>query len=1113
MASHLEFRTAFIGRIDELAQLRAAYQSARSGKGKLVLLSGPPGIGKSRLAAEITNDVTDAGGRVLTGRSWEAGGAPAYWPWIQAIRGYLRSAGRETLEGQLAGVGADVMTILPELGDQISGPKGDGDPTTDRFLLFDAFSTFLRNVADSEPLVIVLEDLQAADVPTLLLLEFVTNQLADAAILIVASYRDVALTPEHPLTGTLAELHRSPVTTHLTLGGLDADEATRFLEAIAGEELASTFAVALHHQTAGNPLFLGEAAQLITARGSEVATSSMARVMVPPEIRTVIERRLDGLSPECRSLLETTSVLGNEFDVEVAAKVAEVTIDVLLDRMAEAVSAGLVVESLRGVGTFGFAHDLVRQVLYAGLTPSVRIRLHRQAAAVLEATYGESEDDHLAELARHHFEAATGGDHEKAIQYGRRAAEQSLARLAYEEAVRLFEMTVQTLEGSDPSDRASLGQVLLSLGDACVKAGDLQAAGKAFLRAADVARRIGDSRLMGLAAAGYGGRFVWARAGDDKAMVPLLQDALVMLGGEDDALRVRLLSRLACALRSVGDRNYGAALARQALDMARQLDDPETLIYALVGMSGAMWWPENSLERIDMGRELVAIGQKAGLIDGLIYGHTTLCFALTELGDFAAARRELQLAGRAGGSLKLATQRWLDGAMGAVFEISDGHFEQAEPVIDEMLHQPPISPARDNISAALFQLFLVRREQGRLEEITDMVRKAATNFPWYPFHRLALAQLLRSTGSVAEASSLFGELGDGGFSLFQQDNYWVLSLCLASELAVDLGDVELAQTLADLLTPCSGLNAVGFPEGSLGAVDRYLGLLAGFLGDPDGAVQWFERALLLNERNRARPWVAHTHYDLAGALLERGGSSDAVEAQRHLRLALAICEDVGLPVLQSAVESALGANRSTPEPPAETTSALFRREGDYFSIAFNGVDFKIKDSKGMRYLGSLLRSPGKELHVLDLIAGERGVEASVRGIVEARHDDLVVGESSLPVIDRPAREAYERRLADLQDDIAEAERFGDVERVETARTEHDFLVAELSSALGLGGRDRVAASAAERARVNVTRAIRSALAKIDSHDPVLGQHLDTTIRTGVFCSYNPDPLHPVHWDT
>jgi hypothetical protein len=559
-----------------------------------------------------------------------------------------------------------MIALLPELGDLApSGtmPAGGGDPTTERFRLFDSMSTFLRNMADTEPLVVVLEDLQAADVPTLLLLEFVTSQMAEAAILILATFRDVELTPEHPLTATLAELHRSPVTTQLVLGGLDADEVARFLEAMAGREAASTLSTTLHHQTGGNPLFLGEAVRLIAASTSESASSALARIMIPAEIRAVIERRLEGLSSETTGLLETLSVLGNEFDIEVAAKMADLDVGVLLDRLGEAVAAGLVIDSRGGPGTFGFAHDLIRQTLYASLSPAIRVRLHRHAAGVLEEAYAEDEDEHLTEVALHHFEAAAGGSHEKAVEYGRRAGEQALRGLAFEEAARLFEVAVQMLETSDRPDRASLGYLLLALGDARVGAGDLQGAGRAFRRAAEAGRRVGDVRLLARAAIGYGGRFIWSRAGNDTAMVPLLQDALVMLGGEDDKLRARLLSRLACATRSSPDREHSSALARQGVELARQLDDPPTLAYALTGLLGAIWWPENPEERLQLGLELVQVGVSAGGVEGEVDGHMASLAALAELGDFAAARMELRLLSQAGGSLPIAAQRWLEGAL------------------------------------------------------------------------------------------------------------------------------------------------------------------------------------------------------------------------------------------------------------------------------------------------------------------------------------------------------------------------------------------------------------------------------------------------------------------
>lgn len=1083
----------------------------------MVLVSGPPGIGKSRLASEFIEEVTAEGTIVLVGRSWEAGGAPPYWPWVQTIRSYFGHVDSDALL-DLLGEGAPVMkAMFPELGELSSGTAPPlTDPDAERFRLFDATARFLCNAAKSSPLVIVLEDLQAADVPTLLLLQFVAAQLSECGVLIVATYRDIELTPEHPLTHALSELNRAPVTVQMPLAGLDADEVARFVEAAVGPAASSTLTATLHMQTNGNPLFLGETVRLLAAgTDGELSHPNMIRASIPVEIRAVIERRLEGLSSQCRRVLDAVSVLGKEFDVEVGAHLTEESVDDLLDHLGEAVAAGLLIEARSGPGTFAFAHDLIRHTLHALLAPAQRIRLHRRAAEVLEEAYSQDRGEHIAELALHHFEAVAGGDHHKAVEYGRKAGEMAIRRLAYEEAVRLFELTVQVIEGSEEDDGVLYGHLLLDLGDARVRAGDLPGAEKAFLRAAGAARRLGDARMLARAAIGYGGRFILARAGGDTEMVPLLQDALVLLGGEDDALRVRLLSRLACATRSIGDRDHGAALARQGLDLARQLGDSKTIAYALAALAGATWWPENPEDRLELGRELVSIGEAQGSAEAVVDGHMTRCAALVELGDFPAARRELDLLSHVGGPLRLQSHRWLEGAMRALFALSDGVFEEVEGWIEEMLRQAPSTPARDNISAALFQRFLLRREQGRLPEIEDSARRAAAEFTWYPIHRVALADLLVKTGPVSEARAILNELAADGFSGFHRDNYWLASMCLAAEVVIALDERDLAGVLGSLLEPFAHLSAVAFPEGSLGSVARYLGILAACRGDHDAAVDWYEKALESNRANVALPLVAHTHHDLAVELLARGGDGDEREARSHLDLARRLCDELGLGALGDALQDLA----DVPGPELESGQSLesdlaaFLREGEYFSVVFEGVDFKIKDSKGLRYLAMLLAAPGREIHALDLVTGASGVDPSLRGTVTPYDDrDITVGTNS-PVIDRSARVAYQHRLAELEDDIAEADRFGDHERASIARGEQAFLVRELASALGLDGRDRMAVSAAERARVNVTRAIRSSLAKIDSYSPVLGRHLDATIRTGVFCAYVPDPQHPIDWRT
>ena len=196
---------------------------------------------------------------------------------------------------------------------------------------------------------------------------------------------------------------------------------------------------------------------------------------------------------------------------------------------------------------------------------------------------------------------------------------------------------------------------------------------------------------------------------------------------------------------------------------------------------------------------------------------------------------------------------------------------------------------------------------------------------------------------------------------------------------------------------------------------------------------------------------------------------------------------------------------------ASSPTAIFRREGEFFTVSFEGRSFQIKDMKGMRYLSSLLASPGREIHVLDMVAGVSGIDPTTRGTARFDSPSEPAGEDAGPMLDGPAREAYARRLIDREEEIAEAEAFGDRGKAESGREEKDFLVSELAAAVGLGGRHRRAVSQSERARVNVTRAIRAASNKIATHSPALGDHLSVTIHTGTFCAYRPDPRSPISW--
>jgi DNA-binding SARP family transcriptional activator len=386
----------FVGRARELAALEEGLSDALAGRGRIVLIAGEPGIGKSRLVDELATRARAQDAQVLVGRCWEAGGAPAYWPWVQALRGHLPEAKRDAVA---------LAELVP--GDEL--PELDTEGA--RFRLFAAVSAFLREAAEARPLVVVLDDVHAADEPSLLLLRFVAREIVDSRLAVVCAFRDVDPTPRDPLTAALAELVREPHTTQIALAGLTEHDVSRYVELAAGTEPTRELVATIHAETEGNALFVAEVVRLLEAEGR--LGEPAAALRIPPGVRAVIGQRLARLSPACRDLLAAASVLGRDFGLDVLQRLGDVDRDELLDALDEAVSERAVVDVPRSPGRLRFAHALIRDTLYDDLAPMRRLRLHERAGAAIEAVHGGDLSPHLSELAQHYVAAAAAGPADK----------------------------------------------------------------------------------------------------------------------------------------------------------------------------------------------------------------------------------------------------------------------------------------------------------------------------------------------------------------------------------------------------------------------------------------------------------------------------------------------------------------------------------------------------------------------------------------------------------------------------------------------------------------------------------------------------------------------------
>ncbi len=1100
----------FVGRERELSELLAGVDDALEGRGRLFLVAGEPGIGKSRLTDELAAQARERGVRVLWGRCWEAGGAPTYWPWVQALRAHVREQPPEALRGQLGAGTAELAQILPEVREVLGDVPAPTplDPEGARFRLFDATAAFLRNASAAQPLLIVLDDLNVADTPSLLLLQFVAGELSETRILLVGAYRDVDVPPGDALASTVRELARQRVTRRLHIGGLAERDVARFIELSAGIAPPAGVVAAVYEETEGNPLFVGEVVRLLADEGrlETVASEPSWHLRIPQSARAVIERRLERLSDECKDVLTLASVVGREFGLEALRRLSDLGSDELLVVLDEAIEARVVSEMPGALGRLRFSHALIRDVLYDALSTARRIRLHRRLGEVLEELYASEPEPHLAELAHHFFQAAPGGDIERAIDYARRAGDRAAALYGYEDAVRLYRMSLDALDFREPADDLARCNLLLGLGEAQARAGEDAAAKTTFLAAAEIGRRARLPEQLARAALGYGHRYLWIRASGDPHVVPLLEDALAALPESGSPTRVRLMGRLACARRSDPDREPGAALSEQAVAMARRLGDAATLAYALDAHYGAHWWYDNPWQRLDLAAELAEVARESQDGERIVQAHLAQLAALLELGRIPEAEGALADLAQVANKIRQPAQQWMAVAIRAMLALLRGEFAQAEELIREALQLG--GPALADADAAFrAQNAWLRKEQGRFDELEAAMRRTAEELWWYPMFRCFLAELYADLDRTADARRVFDELVASDFeALLPRDNEWLVCATVVADVCAYLGDVDCARKLYDELLPFADLNVVGVAESARGSAARSLGVLAALLGCHDEAERHFRAALAANERMGARPWVARTRHEYAQMLLARDAPGDAERARELLGAALETARGLGMVTLAARIEVAGG---RVPPSPATRAQALFRREGEYWSVVYEEDAFRLRDSKGLHYLARLLAAPGKEMHALEL-AGAHAVDAR-KVPVDDGLDVAGFGDAG-EILDARAKAEYRQRLEELRDELEEAESWNDPERATRARDELEFIARELSAAVGLGGRDRRAASAAERARVNVTRAIKSTLVRIREHSPALGAHLERTVRTGTFCTYSPDPRLLTRWE-
>ena len=962
----------FVGRQRELGELTSALDDAIAGRGRLVMLVGEPGIGKTRTARELSTIAEQRGAQALWGRCYEGEGAPPYWPWVQPIRAYVQQAEAERLRSEMGPGAADIAEIVPEVKDRLPDlepPSALDSPESARFRLFDSVTNFLKRASENQPLVLVLDNLHWADRSSLLLLEFLTQEIGSSRLLVLGTYRDVDVSRHDPLSQALGNLIREQSFHRVQLRGLSQKEVEQFAETVTGAGLAPALAQAVHARTEGNPLFVGEVVRLLAQEGQE--GNPEADIRIPEGVRDAIGRRLNLLSEECNRALTVASVVGREFTLELLVRLIDDSPqNKLLDILEEGLAAKVIEELPPVVGRYQFSHALVQRTLLDELSLTRRVQLHARIAETMEELYEYDAEAHAAELAHHFAEAQTLLGIERLVKYSKMAGDQALANFAHSEALSHFQRALAAMEGQPMN--VETAEILFGLGRAQVAILQEREAEDSLTRAFDF---YVESKQLAQA----------------MAIVESLPPGTGLIGFTDITLRAlelvqpeslqegRLLCRYGVSLgHELKDFDGAKSAFDRALEIARREGDAALEMRTLAAAADVVGWQLRFKEALELSLKAIELSNYVEDLYAEALARTWANVCLTATGEPKRARPHgeacLSVAEKLRDNYRLGVALWSrqlpDSYSGnwneareygirgilespreprilctqAVIEYQVGDYDRGKEYLERVLELPHTSmagPIEQKLSHAASAISTIGYITGNSEHL-DTAESAAKE-----------ALITPVVAPITE---------------FLARN----SLAL---IAAQRGDVDLAQQQYVSLNSAKAIMIIS-------CCDRLLGLLAQTMGNLDDAQAHFEDALAFCRKAGYRPELAWSLYDYAGMLLERNNEGDHEKAVSLLDESLAISTELGMKPLRDKVLALQEKASSQPVKPPAYPDGLTQREVEVLRLVAAGrsnpeiaQELFISINTVVRHLSNIFSKTGTTNRV------EAATYANSRGLV------------------------------------------------------------------------------------------------------------------------------------
>jgi DNA-binding CsgD family transcriptional regulator len=876
-----------------------------AGRRQTVLISGEPGIGKTRCVQALADVAEDQGALVLWGHCREDAAAPPYWPWVQILRAYVDASSLDEVRLNMGAAAKDIAALVPELLDlsqpthQVPGAATDSSPA--RFRTFDAIRQFFHQATQQVPITLILDDLHWADTPSLSLLEFLNQELLNSRLLIVTAYRDADASSKSPLQHTLGGLIRDPGVERVHLAGLSQSAIGQVAERLCDVTLSDAAVKLIYQRTDGNPFFAIELIKVLLEENAGAAIAAMTPAKIPAGVRDTIGRRLIRLSDPCNRLLGVAAVHGRQFAAREIAVAADEALQSVLTVLEPAVHAGIVQSIADVPGGYQFTHGLIRETIYEDLPTVDRLRMHGRAGDALVAVHSAHLEPALTLIAHHYHQAGPLGYAEQAVVYALRAAESAVRMVAYEDALLHYDRAIETLQSGGVIHDERLAHAYVLKGSALRLLGQIDRAIDVLLEAVNRTRVLGSEALL------VDVLVLLAMASQHVAqqhIVPLLQRALALLPETDSVARTKALATLAFAQRTSTDKSRIQLLVDQALAMASRCCDGaarcacfQLTVMALRGN------PLSLPRRLLLGLEYIAVARSTGsgdLLAEAYHWQVLNYFEAGQIDDLEILLEQYESLGAA----RFGVHQYWAGSYRVTLALLRGEWSDLEGRIEALLEIGTKTRRGDADGVYGAQMFALNRDLGRLRALAPQIKKIATSGTeriWEP----GLMLLCTEIGLLPEARAIFDRLVEGDCRAICRDDMFLACLVFCAQTCCVLEDAPHAESLYQMLLPYAKQTANHPTAVCFGTTELYLAMLACTANRPHIAREHFDNAVTHNRAMRAWPYLARTLYRYGVFLLAGSTDTERRMGSQQLREAEGLARRLGMSRLVVEINSVL----------------------------------------------------------------------------------------------------------------------------------------------------------------------------------------------------------------